>query len=268
MSNYRNIVEELKTNGYNFEFGEYLSEGWKTFTSNAGGFIGFSIVYFITHGTLTYFGESPYIGFVFTLGSYVVSSVLFAGYFSAAHKINQNKEPQFDVFFSNFVHIGKLTLLFVLNSIILYVPVLLFFVPVFLSVGFDNLADWPSSVIGLGTLPISLFMAIGLSIVYLVFVTIAYSFSVHFIIFCEMGPWEAMEASRKVVIKNWLYFFVQYIIFFFIILLGILTLFLGLLVAIPLIACIQYVSFKHIVLDRHIEEDDLLDHLVDDTLNI
>jgi len=142
--------------------------------------------------------------------SLLISGPLTAGFFIMAHKINKGEPYEFSTFFKGFDF---------------FVPLLLF---TLISVIF----------IALGTL------ALILPGIYL---AVAYTFAIPFIIFAKMEFWDGMEVSRKMVTKNWWSIFGLLILLFLINLLGVLVLFVGLLFTIPVTYCAIYAAFDDIV---------------------
>ncbi len=76
--------------------GEYLKTGWELFKRYPGGFIGFSLVYFLIQIALAII---PYVGWV---ASAALSPVLLMGYFIVSAKMLQGRSPQFGDFFLGF----------------------------------------------------------------------------------------------------------------------------------------------------------------------
>lgn len=83
-----------------------------------------------------------------------------------------------------------------------------------------------------------------------IYLAVGYSFAQLLIINNKMNFWDAMETSRKVVTNNWFSLFGLVIVQFFIALLGVLALFVGLLVAIPLVSIVSAVAFRDIFLNQ------------------
>ena len=76
--------------------GEYLKTGWELFKRYPGGFIGFSLVYFLIQIALAII---PFLGWV---ASAALSPVLLIGCFIVSAKMLQGHSPQFGDFFLGF----------------------------------------------------------------------------------------------------------------------------------------------------------------------
>ena len=160
--------------------------------------------------TALYFVISAFSGILPFFGPILLSGPLTAGFFIVAHKINKGEAYEFSTFFKGFD----------------------FFVPLFLYTLISII------FIFLGTL------ALILPGIYL---AVAYSFAIPFIIFAKMEFWDGMEISRKLVTKNWWSIFGLLILLFLINLLGAMVFFVGLLFTVPLTYCAIYAAFDEIV---------------------
>ena len=156
-----------------------------------------------------------------------LSAPLSAGFYLVARKIDLGKSVEFNDFFGGFNFFLQLLLLSVVMGI-------------FVALGFVCL------------------------VIPGIYLAVAYGFGSHLIIFGNIEFWDAMEASRKVITKNWGSLFGFAIVCAFILLGGILALGVGVFVAYPWIACASYVAFADIFKLNNEEdhEDDILDHLV------
>ena len=76
--------------------------------------------------------------------------------------------------------------------------------------------------------------------------------------------WEAMEASRKIISKEWFSFFGFGIVLGLISFAGLLCFFVGMLVTTPLVAIASFIAFEQIIGLNEENEIDLIDHLIDD----
>ncbi len=139
-----------------------------------------------------------------------ISGPLTAGFFIVAHKINKGEPYEFSTFFKGFDY---------------FVPLLLF-----------TLVGGIFIVLG--------FLALILPGIYL---AVAYTFAIPFIVFAKMEFWDGMEISRKLTTKNWWSIFGLSILLFLINLLGIMVLFVGLLFTVPITYCAIYAAFDDIV---------------------
>jgi uncharacterized membrane protein len=142
--------------------------------------------------------------------SLLISGPLTAGFFLVAHKINKGESYEFSTFFKGFDF---------------FVPLLLF------------------TLIG------GIFIALGFLALILpgIYLAVAYTFAIPFIVFAQMEFWDGMETSRKLITKKWWNIFGLSILIFLINVLGTLVLFVGLLFTIPITYCAIYVAFDDIL---------------------
>lgn len=143
-------------------------------------------------------------------GTMLVAGPLSAGFFIVARKIRKGEAYEFGTFFKGFDY---------------FVPLLLF------------------SLIG-GILTALGFMALIIPGIYL---SIAWMFSILFIVFGEMEFWDGMEFSRRLITKKWWSFFGLAILLFLINLAGALVFLVGLIFTVPISFCAIYAAFEDIV---------------------
>ncbi len=103
--------------------GEYLKTGWELFKRYPGGFIGFSLVYFLIQIALTIV---PYFGWV---ASGAVSPVLLIGYFIVSAKLLQGRSPHFRDFFLGFRFFLPLLLTALVGGLLTGIGWLLLIIP-------------------------------------------------------------------------------------------------------------------------------------------
>lgn len=240
-------IREIQTRGYDFAFGTYIERGFHIFGQQAGLFIAFTLVY------LAILGFSNIIPFVGPLGANIIlSPCLMAGYYLVAQKINAGeRQIEFGDFFKGFDHLGKLAVVAVFTSLILAASMIPFGIFVFASLFSGDLTPTFSPGVFLLLIPP-------------IYLAISYAAAPFFAVFYNMEAWEAMEASRKVISKKWFTVFLFAIVLGLIASLGFVVLFVGILVAIPVIALAQYEAFSDIMqLEQEENEDDeVMRHLV------
>ena len=151
----------------------------------------------------------------------LLCNVFIAGYYIVANAIIRNEKLSFDKFFEGFK---------------LIIPLLL------------------------SNLLITIFIATGLLFLVIpgIYLSIAYLFTVPFITFFNMEVWEAMEASRKIITKNFWPFLGLILIIALINILGAILMGIGLIFTIPLTHCILYAAFEDIIggATREISEEE------------
>ncbi|MFW5766913.1 MAG: hypothetical protein ACOCXO_00970 [Bacteroidota bacterium] len=145
-----------------------------------------------------------------SVASLVVSGPLVAGFFIVANALVRGEKPNFEMFFQGF-HI---------------------FLPLFLA-----------------SLLVGIFTAVGtfLLIIPGIYLAVAYTFTVPFIVFLKYDFWDAMEASRKLITKNFWPFLAFLVVILLINFVGVLILGVGLLFPLPATYCMIYAAFEDIV---------------------
>ena len=141
-----------------------------------------------------------------SFASILIGAPLAVGFYLVANHLRKNTEFEFGEFFNGFNFFGALVLASLISSIF----------------------------IGLGFI---------LLIIPGVYLAVAYRFTYQFIVFGNMEFWDAMEASRKMVTKNWFPVFGLLIVLGLINFLGLIMLGIGILFTIPLTYCVLYVVF-------------------------
>jgi uncharacterized membrane protein len=202
---------------YEVKVGDYFSRGWEIFKQYAWAFILFTLVTFIIAGLLALLpsplGVRSGSGDAMGGGNIVaniLSPVLGVGYYFVAFQIARNRSYGFGDFFNGFKK----------------------FLPVFLT-----------------ALVSGILIALGLVLLILpgIYLVVAYMFAQLFVVDKNLGFWSAMEASRKVITKKWFSFFGLLLLLALLNLLGLILLGVGLLVTIPLSACIVAAAYEDIV---------------------
>jgi uncharacterized membrane protein len=253
MTQRSNQLDNVISNGYDFQLSSYISRGFHIFGRNPGYFIGYFIVYLaivIILSIIPLFGQ---------IASSLIGGALLAGFYIVADRIERNEEVTFANFFEGFRSWAPLFLgeIFkVLLMIALCIPPLIYF-SAKLGLNFKFEAT------DLGTTDSFVFIAFFLV---LMFAFLFYMYTPFFIIFDKRDAWSAMEMSRKTVAKNIFSHILFVIAWLFILLLSALPLGLGLFVTVPACYCSMYAAWAEIT-DYHTEpsddSDDLLRHLID-----
>lgn len=242
-----NRIQELIDNGYDFDIGRYISEGFDIVKKEFGLFVGFTLVLFLIYTAASFV---PF-------ASFIVGAPLLAGFYLTAHKVLKNEIIEFGDFFKGFDYFAQL----LIQQLFIMLIMLVVMVPVFLLI-FAGVAMTGSSS-GQATLGILFFLLMIIVMIGVFYVAISYSFAQHFIIFGNMQAWDAMEASRKIVAKNFFPVLGLGLLAGLINLVGALLCFVGLLFTLPATYAAFYVAFRDIMQFDETEEEDILNHLVD-----
>ncbi len=271
----QNRIQHLIENGFSFDIGASISEGFEIVKKELVLFVVFTLIagimILVVSSFLSAFQHATE-GSVFTeivfqffsqFTSQLIIPPLMAGYFIAAHKVHQREVLDFGDFFKGFDYYGQLliqSLIIAGINFLLYIPLIL----VIYSMDLNNINTTTPS---LETTQIIIFVLVLLVIILIsMYVYTIYLFASSFVIFGDMQAWEAMETSREIVNQNlWIVFgFLFILILIFIG--GMLLCCVGLLIALPVFYASIYVVFRDLMGfdDSNIAgEEDLLNHLVD-----
>ncbi len=251
----KNKIETLLNDNYEFNFGQYIGDAFTVAGKYVGGFIGYTIIYFIISSALS---NIPYLG---TIASTLISYCLLVGFYIIAHRIRRNETFEFGNFFDGFQRFKDLAILSILVTIISVLAAL----PMIGVIGFEAiqvfLSEDPNGIIEV--FQNINWLLLSLTLIPLIYISIAYSWSIFFVYFHNMQPWDAMEASRKLITKKWFTFFGFNFVLGLIAIGGILVFFVGIIYAIPVISIAGYLAFDDIVgIDEDEVKDDLFDHFI------
>ncbi|MEI7695571.1 MAG: hypothetical protein WCI64_08010 [Chlorobium sp.] len=139
-----------------------------------------------------------------------VAAPLYAGYSIAAFRHASGEPLQFDDFFRGFNY----------------------FLPLFLA-----------------SLASTLLVTVGFVLLLLpgIYLAIGYMFTTFLVIDYRMEFWQAMEASRTIISRNWFSFLGFAVVLFALNILGALAFGIGLLVSVPVTSCAAAIAYKEIV---------------------
>ena len=259
-NNINPTLKKALEGNYRFNFENYISRGFDITGKFSGAFMGYTFIYFILLSV---------VAMIPTIGEYIstlfVAPALTVGYYLVARRISMNEDHDFENFFDGFKEIVPLVLValapFIFTSLI----------PLAMSYIFSNdifawtqtLVDDPTSF-DLTTILTSLSFGFFIYFIPVIYFTVAWAFAPMFVIFYKMEPWEALETSRKLITKKWFSFFGFMIVQGLIALLGMLLICVGVLYFLPAAMNASYVAFEDITkFYEENEEDDILDHLVE-----
>ena len=164
-----------------------------------------------------------------------------------AKKVFKNEDYQFKDFFSGYNWFLPIVLASLVTGLITGLAALILTIP------------WV--VIGItAELPIVLVIVVAFILILPgIYLGITYSLTNYFIVFRNYNFWPAMEASRKLISKNFWSFFAFLFLLGCVNLLGIIPCGIGLLFTIPLTACATYAAYYHIVRQGGAEEEPTVD---------
>lgn len=207
---------DLVDRDYDFSIGQFFSRGWEIFKQFAPAFIGYTALLGVIGIVLNILpaplgpGDEGTPGVLSTIYQFIFSPVLAAGYYIVAFQIARNRPVAFGDFFRGF------------NK----------FLPIFLT-----------SLVG------SILTAIGFVLLIIpgIYLAIAYTFAQPLVIDKNVGFWQALETSRKIITKKWFSFFGLAVALFLLNVAGAIALGIGLLVTLPLSVCILAAAYEQVV---------------------
>lgn len=223
----------------------WIGEGFNMFKENIGVWIGVTIVFFLIFFVL---GLIPLIG---PLATYVLAPILLGGIMLGCYDQDKGDGFTFNHLFAGFSkNAGQLALVGVIYAVLLIVAM----IPMFLTMGavfgsimagtaspeaeaqaIQNL-NWGSFAIG-GLVTFVLSVLVGF----------AYWLAPALVAIHDMNAIEAMKTSFKASLKNVLPLIIFGLIMFILSVIGMIPLFLGLLVVVPMGIAGQYAAYKDIL---------------------
>lgn len=112
------------SNDYEFDISRYFNEGWELFKRAPGVFIGFSLVYIVVLGAVSFIDE--------TLSSVVnlfVTPIAAAGYYTAASVVDRKGHIEFNDFFHSMDRYWHLFLFNIIVAILTAIGLVLLVIP-------------------------------------------------------------------------------------------------------------------------------------------
>ncbi|WP_338763893.1 hypothetical protein WAF17_20630 [Bernardetia sp. ABR2-2B] len=246
---------KVRQQGYSVELGDTISKGWDFMKPHIGSLIGFLIVAFIISiifGVILTFTVSlvPYVGqYISQIISGAFSSVLMAGFYYYFTKEYKDGYATFSDFFESFQDAATLIVSGLLTSIITYAPLFIVGLVISIFVGAGNYANItdPSEIfqtIFAGGVGIAIFVGGIMSGL----IAILYTFTIPIIATnSNMGAWQAMEISRKLVSANYLGVLGFIIILFLLNVVGAMCCLVGLFITGPLTYASTFILYTKLV---------------------
>ncbi|WHI45142.1 hypothetical protein ACJJIW_07630 [Microbulbifer sp. JMSA004] len=217
-------VEKGIAGDYSFSLGEALSEGWRLSLSNMGTIwlsfilytLGISAVMLILIALMWSAVSSAgglsgvvFLAFLGPIALIVITAPIMAGSMMVCIKIARGEKTSATEVFSYFDKIVPLGL----------AMVLLYF---FVTIGFYLL------------------------VIPGIYLSVAYMMALPLVVDHNLSPWQAMEASRKAITKNWFTFFGLLLVMMVIYIAGSLLFLIGLIFALPWICATYGVAYRQV----------------------
>lgn len=252
-------IETILQSDYDFQMGEYFSNGWEIFKKGFWSFAGFTAIFLSIQFGLAII---PLIG---PIGSFLLSAPLSAGYYLLAHRIARRESMEFNTFFKGFDFFGPLVLQYLIQSLMLLMlggPFLS--LAVFAYFRKENLLDSDFGLEMLGSdIFLSPFFWTIIFVVPLIYLSIAWRWAPLLIVFYSMRPLKALETSRKLITRKWFLFFVFYLVTGMLLMSGLLLFLVGILFTISFLYCADYAAFAQITQLNKQTKEDISKHLIE-----
>ncbi len=222
---------QLIARGYNVHIKDYLVRGWRLFFDNAGPFLLFAT---IIVGFNIFIELLPRtVGFMGPLMVFIINAIFLfpflGGLFIVAARRLKHRETEFSDFFKGFEYFIPLAA----QGIMIHAIVggLLFG------------AYWVSTAYASFGYVLLSMMLLGAAI----YLTVSYLFCHMLLLDRKMGPWEAMEASRRIINRRWPALLGIAAVMLALEVVGALLLIVGLIPATALSLCILTVAYDDII---------------------
>jgi hypothetical protein len=235
-------IERIIAEGINFKFGDYISQGFDIFKKEAWSFIGFTVIFFILAMVINFI---PFIGPI--ANNLVVTPALTVGIYLFAYKLHRGEPTEFGDFFKGFDFTAQLAISTLVKGLLIGITLVPFAI-IFWKYGW---VEWYMEVLKYpGTPPSDLpefppFWAF-LLLLPAMFLSIVYAWTYLFIAFYKMEFWDALEASRKLITKNFLILFAFMLVIGMILAAGFFLFCIGILVTFPAAMCMTYAAFADV----------------------
>ncbi|MEK7256386.1 MAG: hypothetical protein AAB316_16650 [Bacteroidota bacterium] len=264
-------LDAILLNGYDFKFGDYISRGFELLQKNLGGFILFTLVFFVLSSIAQTMGSFNQTVSLIAAGaaSLFLTPPLQVGFYLVANQLHRGQPTEFGGFFKGFDFIGQLALMTLVKSLIILASLIPFVLAVWNTsdlvqwyIGFlQNPAILAEGGIEPPTFPPAWTFLLTLPAIYL---SVAYTFAPLFVVFYRMEFWDALEYSRKLITQKWFLVFGFLIVTGLIAGAGIILLCIGILATFPAYLCMMYAAFEDITqLNREpAAGDDIEKHLI------
>ena len=244
-------LEAAKRGDYEVTSSDWISQGWDFFKNNAGLMIGYV---FMVFGIAMVAQFIPFLGPL--AQAFVISPALAFGFYLYAYQYDRKGQADFNTFFDGFQHLGRLVPVILLQMLVIMGAMIPFGIVMSISLDvFGGMEDPNFVFFGLAMIPlVAVAFYLGLS----------WMFAYPMAVFFDLGPWEAMEASRKAVTQQFWYWVGFALLLMVVSMAGAFALGIGLLVAYPVILYAQYAAFRDMtnLLAGETAQDDILEHLV------
>jgi hypothetical protein len=256
MDNFPNKIRELIDNGYEFKLGDYISRGFALMQANLGGFIGYFLVYVLITMVLAFI---PFVG---SLASMVITPALTIGPYIVGNMMDNGRTPDFNAFFKGFERLGDLFLTYLLQVLVLVgamMPGIILAITTLGASFVENMDSGDFGDLNFGMAGISILLIL----IPVAYFAVSYAWSLPLVWFYNLKPWPALEASRKLIGKQWFMMLLFLFVSGLIAMSGLILLGVGLLFTAPAMSLAHYAAFADVTkLNEEETETDIIDHFV------
>ncbi|MEZ4848600.1 MAG: hypothetical protein R3B93_08270 [Bacteroidia bacterium] len=248
---YRHLIED----GYDFHLGDYISRGWEIFTSKGWSFFGFTLLFIIISGVVGSITENLSISNLNVIGTIietVISGALTAGFFVVADKIHHGENSDFGDFFKGFDDFAQIAYSQLLIQVFALAAGSILLGRLFIGTNIWEAFIDPATPLDLESIREMLtsvkFITTGsLVLLILLYISVAYQFTIPLIVFGRLKFWDAMETSRRIITRNFFNFFLLYMVSIVFLFIGMLVFIVGVFAAVAFMFCITYAAYIDIV---------------------
>jgi uncharacterized membrane protein len=251
-----------------FRLGDYISQGFQFMNRNFGMLLGFMLVSLV----IGFFAQViPFIGFFLSI---IIGPVLQIGYSQFTYAAERENRIDFSEFFKGFNKVGPLVFTYLLTAIVTLVALL----PGAVICYQAGVVEWFTEVMQdypfMENAP-DIFETVDMSLLWLgtlavvvgaLLVGTLFAWALNIVWFYDVTPVEALDASRKLIYRNWGSFMVFLIVAGLIGAAGVLLCGVGILYTAPAMAVAQFYAFadatKLLDKDDEDKDPDLIQHFV------
>jgi hypothetical protein len=218
-----------------FNFGDYISRGFDLWKEQVGLYIAFTVIFFVVSSVV---GLIPFVGSI--VNQLFITPLLTAGAYLFSHKLANRERADFSYFFDVTDYAGRIIGVYAVYLLAL-VLIILPFIFIF-GFDYDVLTGGDPEAIASMFTEISPLVLLG--IIPIVLLTLAISYSSHFIMFFDMSILDSISYSAKLFFKHPFIMFLFFLIVGLIAASGIIGLCVAIIVTYPMIYPMTYIAFR------------------------
>ena len=235
-------IEEVLNKSYTLDLGTIFERGFAYFQSAPGPLVAFTFLYLLATILLRQLGS---------VGAFAVNLIgppLIMGVYVVLDQIRQQKSFDNRTFLAGFQAFTPLVIVALFSSLVYLALVLPLLGTNIFSMSGGTVEEDPAITmeIMLENIQNAPQWAY-LSLIPLIYLGVSWFWAPLFVYFYKLSAFEALEVSRKIITKQWGMFALLFLIFGILFTLGLLLLGVGVLVALPVIFCLNYAAFEGVM---------------------